>query len=119
MEALGYPSPNGSYMVYSLGDELLSEPLDMQKLISKVLPSGEFNVPFSPAILKGKDIATTVDNTMAQPILAATPQDKVLRFVDLFAGIGGIRCGLEQAAKEKDLIPVCAVSYTHLTLPTT
>lgn len=110
MEALGYPGPNGSYMVYSLGDELLSEPLDMQKLISKVLPSGEFSVPFSPAILKGKDIASTVDNTMAQPALATTPQDNVLRFVDLFAGIGGIRCGLEQAAKEKDLIPVCVMT---------
>ena len=45
MEALGYPNPNGSYMVYSLGDELLSEPLDIQKLISKALPVGGIDVP--------------------------------------------------------------------------
>lgn len=31
----------------------------------------------------------------------------MLRFIDLFAGIGGIRCGLELAAKEKGLKPVC------------
>lgn len=110
MEALGYPSPNGSYMVYSLGDELLSEPLDIQKLISKVLPAGGIDVPFSPAILKGKDIAGTVDDKMAQPQLAETSQEKVLRFIDLFAGIGGIRCGLEQAAREKGIIPVCVMT---------
>lgn len=110
MEALGYPSPNGSYMVYSLGDELLSEPLDIQKLISKALPAGGIDVPFSPAILKGKDIAGIVDDKMAQPQLAETSQEKVLRFIDLFAGIGGIRCGLEQAAREKGIIPVCVMT---------
>lgn len=110
MEALGYPSPNGSYMVYSLGDELLSEPLDIQKLISKALPAGGIDVPFSPAILKGKDIAGIVDDKMAQPQLAETSQKKVLRFIDLFAGIGGIRCGLEQAAREKGIIPVCVMT---------
>lgn len=110
MEALGYPCPNGSYVVYSLGDELLSEPLDIQKLISKALPTGGIDVPFSPAILKGKDIAGTVDGKMAQPQLAETSQEKVLRFIDLFAGIGGIRCGLEQAAREKGLTPVCVMT---------
>ncbi len=110
MEALGYPSPNGSYMVYSLGDELLSEPLNIQKLISKALPAGGIDVPFSPATLKGKDIVGTVDNKMAQPQIAETSQEKVLRFIDLFAGIGGIRCGLEQAAREKGLIPVCVMT---------
>ena len=37
MKALDYPDPNGSYMVYSLGDELLAEPLDMDRLINKPL----------------------------------------------------------------------------------
>lgn len=110
MEALGYPDPNGSYIVYSLGEELLSEPLDMQKLISKALSADGIDVPFSPTILKGRDIAGTVDGKMAQPQLAKTSQDKVLRFIDLFAGIGGIRYGLEQAAKEKGLIPVCVMT---------
>lgn len=109
MEALGYHDPVGSYVVYSLGEELLSEPLDIQKLILMVLPSVNINVSFSPAILKGNDIANMVDNTMANPAAAEVKQENVLRFVDLFAGIGGIRCGLEQAAKEKGLLPVCVM----------
>lgn len=46
MEALGYPNPDGSYVVYSLGDELLSEPLDIRKLMLKALPNENVNVPF-------------------------------------------------------------------------
>ena len=110
MEALGYPDPTGSYIVYSLGDELLSEPLDIQKLISQTLRSDKGAQPFAPVILDGKDIASAVDDEMARPQLAEKSYDSVLRFVDLFAGIGGIRCGLEQAAKEKGLIPVCVMT---------
>lgn len=110
MEALGYPNPDGSYVVYSLGDELLSEPLDIRKLMLKALPNENVNVPFSPAVLKGKDIANMVDNTKAIPAVAEVEQENVLRFIDLFAGIGGIRCGLEQAAREKGLNPVCVMT---------
>lgn len=110
MEALGYPSPEGAYVVYSLGEEILSEPLDIQKLILNVSPSCEKDAPFSPAVLKGKDIACAVNDSMEQPGLAKVTSDKVLRFVDLFAGIGGIRCGLEQAAREKGLATVCVMT---------
>jgi len=36
--------------------------------------------------------------------------DKEIRFVDLFAGIGGIRLGLEQAAKELGYEPKCVLT---------
>lgn len=110
MEALGYPSPEGAYLVYSLGEEILSEPLDIQKLISQVSLPVENNAPFSPVVIKGKDLAGVVDDSMAQPELANVASGKVLRFIDLFAGIGGIRCGLEQAARGKGLASVCVMT---------
>lgn len=110
MEALGYPSPEGAYIVFSLGEEILSEPLDIQKLISKVSLSCEVDAPFSPVVLKGRNIADVVDDSIAQPELAKVTSGRVLRFVDLFAGIGGIRCGLEQAARDKGLTPVCVMT---------
>lgn len=107
MEHLDYPDPNGSYMVYSLGDEVLAEPLNINALIKQVFPDNQDCVPFAPKILKGNEIANAVDSTLSQPQLANISKPNVLRFIDLFAGIGGIRCGLEQAAKAKGYNPVC------------
>ena len=107
MEHLKYPNPKGAYMVYSLGEEVKAEPLDMEKLIKQVFPEGSVDIPFVPKFLNGKDIATAVDTTLKSSILASNSNNNVLRFIDLFAGIGGIRCGLEQAAKSKGLSPVC------------
>lgn len=107
MEHLDYPDPNGSYMVYSLGDEVLAEPLNINALIKQVFPDNQDCVPFAPKFLKGNEIANAVDLTLSQPQLANISKQNVLRFIDLFAGIGGIRCGLEQAAKAKGYNPVC------------
>ena len=107
MEHLDYPDPNGSYMVYSLGDEVLAEPLNINALIKQVFPDNQDCVPFAPKFLKGNEIANAVDSTLSQPQLANISKPNVLRFIDLFAGIGGIRCGLEQAAKAKGYNPVC------------
>lgn len=110
MKALSYPDPKGSYIVFSLGDEIISEPLNMKKLIQEQFAIREGQTPFAPIIVKGSDIACAVDSSMEQPIPAASTQKNILRFVDLFAGIGGIRCGLEQAAREKGMIPVCVLT---------
>lgn len=107
MELLKYPNPNGSYVVFSLGEELIAEPLDINKLIKEAFPKGDKEIPFVPKLLKGKDIADAVDESLSQPKVAVCKQHNVLRFIDLFAGIGGIRCGLELAVKEKGLKPVC------------
>lgn len=107
MEQLKYPDPNGAYMVYALGDELAAEPLDMNQLISQAFPKGNKVVPFAPKMLTGNDIANAVNDSLKQPDIAVCKKQGVLRFIDLFAGIGGIRCGLEQAAKEKGLKAVC------------
>lgn len=107
MEQLHYPTPNGSYLVFSLGDELLAEPLDINKLLKNTFPKGDKEITFVPKLLSGKDISAVVDESLKQPQIVACNQHNVLRFIDLFAGIGGIRCGLELAAKEKGLKPVC------------
>ena len=107
MEQLHYPTPNGSYLVFSLGDELLAEPLDINKLLKNTFPKGDKEITFVPKLLSGKDISAVVDESLKQPKIVVCNQHNVLRFIDLFAGIGGIRCGLELAAKEKGLKPVC------------
>ena len=107
MEQLKYPNPNGSYVVFSLGEELSAEPLNINELIKEAFPKGDKEIPFAPKLLKGKDIANVVDESLNQPKVAVCKQHNILRFIDLFAGIGGIRCGLELAAKEKGLKPVC------------
>lgn len=107
MEHLEYPDPNGTYMVYSLGEEIFAEPLDIDKLLRQIFPDSNDCIPFVPRFLKGEVIANVVDTSLRQPELAIGEEYNVLRFIDLFAGIGGIRCGLELAAKEKGLKPVC------------
>lgn len=110
MEELSYPSPKGTYIVFSLGEELVSEPLNIQKLIQQQLALDKTGIPFAPRILKGEDIANVVDSSFIPPAPAICTQKKVLRFIDLFAGIGGIRCGLEQAARDKGMTPVCVMT---------
>ncbi len=107
MEQLQYPDPNGAYMVYALGDELPAEPLDMSMLINKTFADGDKTVQFAPKMLTGNELANAVNESLKQPDVVACNKHGVLRFIDLFAGIGGIRCGLEQAAKEKGLKTVC------------
>ncbi len=107
MELLKYPDPNGSYVVFSLGEELTAEPLDIKGLMKEVISKDDKKIPFAPKILTGEDIANAVNKSLKQPKVAVCNQQNVLRFIDLFAGIGGIRCGLELAAKEKGLKPIC------------
>ena len=107
MELLKYPNPNGAYIVYSLGNELPAEPLDINDLIKQTFQEGDKDTPFAPKFLKGNVIANAVNNSLEQPQMAEYKSRNILRFIDLFAGIGGIRCGLELAAKEKGLNPVC------------
>lgn len=97
MEHLQYPNPQGAYIVYSLGEEILAEPLDIDKLLKQVFPDGNESSPFAPKFLKGDVVANVVDTSLKQPELAISEEQNVLRFIDLFAGIGGIRCGFAVA----------------------
>lgn len=105
MEKLHYPDPSGAYLVFSLGDELAAEPLDMNRLITCAF--SDRDTVYAPKLLSGDEIAKAADEQFEQPDLATSEATNTIRFIDLFAGIGGIRCGLELAAKAKGLKPVC------------
>jgi len=107
MNLLGYPNPSGSYVVYLLGDEIQSEPIDIEKLVGNVKSKNNSFVSFTPIFLKGNDITSAVDLSLKMPKIITKDSSKTLRFIDLFAGIGGIRCGLEQAARDAGFDPVC------------
>lgn len=106
MLALQYPDPQGSYVVYLLGDEIQSEGINVAELLREKRRPGATD--YAPMLLSGGDISVHTDVSL-QPsrISSLTHNKRVLRFIDLFAGIGGIRCGLEQAAREKGFEPVC------------
>lgn len=107
MKVLEYPNPQGDYMTFLLGDEIQIQPLDMKALLSETHSKETLKIPFSPVIISGKEVAAKVNNGFKQPQMCEKIDKNVLRFIDLFAGIGGIRCGLEQAAKNAGYTPVC------------
>ncbi len=107
MRSMEYPDPQGTYMAYLLGDEVQAEPLDMEALVNQAGEKSIDSAPFSPIFITGEDIALKVDYNRERPAMVASVAKPTLRFIDLFAGIGGIRCGLEQAALNEGLTPVC------------
>lgn len=51
-----------------------------------------------------------IDLISAQLVRRKRTQDKTVKFIDLFAGLGGIRLGFENAFREKGFKPVCILS---------
>ena len=51
-----------------------------------------------------------IDLISAQIARRKRTQDKTVKFIDLFAGLGGIRLGFENAFREKGFDPVCVFS---------
>ena len=107
MLKMQYPMPNGDYVVYLLGDEIKTEAIEMDKLISSARQKSAVQTSYAPMFIKGSDIVPVVNKNLVAPEIVEVPRQRVLRFIDLFAGIGGIRLGLEQAAREKGLETVC------------
>lgn len=107
MSQLKYPSPNGSYVVYLLGSEIQSEPIDIVRLLMNGRLANSQLTEFAPFIINAETISECVNMSLPIPPVAGINKKNILRFIDLFAGIGGIRCGLEQAARENGYEPVC------------
>ena len=107
MVKMQYPNPTGDYVVYLLGDEIKAEALEMDKLIANARQNTSVKTSYAPMFIKGSDIVPMVNKNLVTPEMAETPRRNVLRFIDLFAGIGGIRLGLEQAARDRGIETVC------------
>ncbi len=105
MKSLQYPNPKGSYLVYLLGEEIQTEPLNIESVISSIKEKNP--VANMPVVVTGDFLGNYVDATKPIQTPLEKSKENVLRFIDLFAGIGGIRCGLEQAATELGLQPIC------------
>ena len=107
MSQLGYPDPKGSYVVFELGAEIDSYNIDIQNLITDYQTSHKCYVDAEPIILSGKQLASFKTSQRQSHKLTHNKTKKTIRFIDLFAGIGGIRCGLEQAIVDAGYIPEC------------
>lgn len=109
MKIMQYPQPQGNYIVYLLGDEIVTEYVDIEPLL-QTIGDNRNNIPNMPVVLTGDSVLPYVNHQKFVQPFQQEKKGNVLRFIDLFAGIGGIRCGLEQAAIEKGYTPQCVFS---------
>ena len=103
MRRLEYPNPKGSYIVYRLGEEITTGFVNVQPLIEKQ----SNHIKGAPFIVKMSEVLNVITDAQITKLSSVKESKKVVRFIDLFAGIGGIRCGLEQAIREKGMEPLC------------
>lgn len=97
MQALNYPQPNGSYIVYELGEECNSEATNTCSFLHNYKET-------HPAHTLGEPIWTTGQELMPY-IMCENDLNKETKkiskvqytSIDLFAGIGGIRRGFDNA----------------------
>lgn len=107
MRFMQYPEPNGSYVVYRLGDEVDSTFIDIETIINEQITREPNHIEGAPFIIPIEDVRRLVKPESIVKLSATCEKKDVIRFIDLFAGIGGIRCGLEQAIRDRGFEPVC------------
>ena len=107
MENLSYPQPNGAYILFELQQELIVPNIDIQTLLGQNMHISQQQLNPEPILLNGSEIQKYIAPGITTPFANKQTDIPTLRFIDLFAGIGGIRKGLEQAAYENGLKPVC------------
>lgn len=111
MRKLQYPQPNGAYMVYQMGNEIQTGFLDINTFLTQYQKQNPEHLTGEPIFEKQFEIKQLEDHTKTSSRLTNQKEKRpVITFIDLFAGIGGIRCGLEQACRERNYEPVCVLT---------
>ena len=107
MRFMQYPEPNGAYVVYRLGEEIDSSFIDVETIVNEQIAREPNHIEGAPFIISVEDVRRVVKAESIVKLSATCEKKDVIRFIDLFAGIGGIRCGLEQAIRDRGFEPVC------------
>lgn len=107
MQVLQYPNPKGSYKLFHLGKEIAAFMLDIPAIMAQVQTTTPQRILYEPIVMTAQQLAPFQLNTVVGTFENPQAERPILRFIDLFAGIGGIRCGLEQAARESGYVPRC------------
>lgn len=94
MSLMEYPSPQGNYIVYLLGEEIIVDSINLETLIGTI--KGMRSVENAPILVKGDLITQHVDSSKKPTSPLKTEKKNVVRFIDLFAGIGGIRLPFDE-----------------------
>lgn len=97
MKALKYPRPDGSYIIYLLGDEINSEVTDIYHFLNDYKKIHNSHKIGEPIWITGKDLIpyTICSDDFNKNI--ARSRETQYKSIDLFAGIGGIRRGFDNA----------------------
>ena len=107
MRFLQYPDPKGSYIIYRLGEEIDSDFIDVECIINDHIAIEPNHIEGAPFCISIEEVHRNIKPQVITKLSSTCEKREVIRFIDLFAGIGGIRCGLEQAVRDRGLEPVC------------
>ena len=93
MRMMAYPQPNGSYIIYRLSKEMDAPQIDIRSIAKTAKTINPSLVDGEPLFVTGEVLAKNIQNYTLPPLPSL--QEPKFKFIDLFAGIGGIRLGFE------------------------
>lgn len=96
MQSLSYPTPMGSYYVYELGNECETQAINLVELLRDYKIIHPEYKEAEPIVMKGSQLLPYITETKATQT-KIKKQRITYRCIDLFAGIGGIRRGFDNA----------------------